>query len=281
VRRAELVGCLAALLGRSEPAPSVAAPPKSVLSARVLVAEDNLINQRVAQRTLELIGCTSEVVENGREALDAVLASTFDVVLMDCQMPEMDGFEASRQIRAHESGRRTPIIAMTAGISDDDRERCREAQMDAYITKPVTLEQLRETIARLIHPPAERASSEEPRVPPIEDVLDRHTLDELNVLGGGDAEFVRELVRLFNEQAPRYLEVARVALGVGDLLAVSKAAHSMKSSSGYLGARRLSELCRELEKVAREGDRAASARTIDALTAEYDVVRHALLAEIA
>jgi signal transduction histidine kinase/DNA-binding response OmpR family regulator len=279
VRAGELSGCLSALQERTEPV--VAAPPPALpqqLSARVLVAEDNPINQRVAQRTLELIGCRSDVVENGQEAVDAVLAGRFDVVLMDCQMPVLDGFEAARQIRAREVGRRTPIVAMTAGSGDSDRERCREAQMDAYITKPVSLETLRETIAKLLASAATVRASEPQPAWATEEVLDKSALDELNVLGGGDPEFVRELVVMFGEQVPRYLEVARVALDVGDLEAVSKAAHTMKSSSGYLGARRMAELCKQLELLAKDGDRPAVAHGIEALTAEYDAARHALLA---
>ena len=283
VRRSELVGCLSALQGRTE---SVAAPPLPLpipdkLTARVLVAEDNPINQRVAQRTLELLGCTSELASNGREAIDAVLRGGFDVVLMDCQMPVLDGFEAAREIRAREVGRRTPIVAMTASMADSDRERCREAQMDAYITKPVTLEQMRETIAKLTLSAREPENAAPvPQFDLPEAVLDRSALAELNVLGGGDPEFVRELVRLFGEQAPRYIEVARVALDVDDLQAVAKAAHTMKSSSGYLGARRVSELCKQLEQLARAGDKLAVSRAIEALTAEYDGARHALLAEV-
>jgi CheY-like chemotaxis protein len=277
VRQADLVGCLSALLGRSsEPAPSKEPMTPAKLSARVLVAEDDPINQRVAQRTLAMLGCESVVVESGDRAVEAVLDSRFDVVLMDVQMPVMDGFEAARAIRQRERGRRTPIVAMSASSSDADRERCREVQMDNYVTKPVSLDLLRDTILAVLRAPQDNDS----KVEPIEAVLDRAKLDELNVLGGGDAEFVRELVRMFNEQAPRYLEAARVALDVNDLVAVAKAAHTLKSSSAYLGARRLSELCKELEGVARGGDAQASARSLEVLTAEYDAVRIALAAEI-
>jgi two-component system sensor histidine kinase/response regulator len=280
VRQAELVGCLSALLGRSsEPAPAKEAPASPAkLSARVLVAEDDPINQRVAQRTLALLGCESVVVESGDRAVEAVLDSRFDVVLMDVQMPVMDGFEAARAIRQRERGRRTPIVAMSASSSDADRERCREVQMDHYVTKPVSLEQLRETILGVLRAPQANDNQAEPQ-PALEAVLDRGKLDELNVLGGGDPEFVRELVRMFNDQAPRYLEAARVAIDVKDLVAVGKAAHTLKSSSAYLGARRLSELCKELEAIAKGGDVQAGARGLEALTAEYDAVRIALAAE--
>jgi len=280
VRRAELVGCLSALLGRSEPLAPAAAPQPaaSTLDARVLVAEDNPINQRVALRTLQLLGCRVEVAEDGQQAVEAALGSAFDVVLMDCQMPVMDGFEATRQIRAREQGRRTPIVAMTAGISDDDRERCREVDMDGYITKPVTLEQLRDAIAKVIAPVQPAA---QPDATAAHDaVIERQALDELRDLGGDDPAFLRDLVQMFFEQAPRHIEVARVALGVGDLEAAGKAAHTLKSSSGYLGARRLAALCKHLEMRARAGDTAEVGRTIEALTAEYDAVRHALSSEV-
>ncbi len=281
VRQADLVGCLSALLGRSsEPTTQriaeQSAPAK--LSARVLVAEDDPINQRVAQRTLAMLGCEAVVVESGDRAVEAVLDSRFDVVLMDVQMPVMDGFEAARTIRQRERGRRTPIVAMSASSSDADRERCREVQMDNYVTKPVSLELLRDTILGVLRAPQDNDTQAEPTA--VDAVLDRAKLDELNVLGGGDPEFVRELVRMFSEQAPRYLEAARVALEVKDLVAVGKAAHTLKSSSAYLGAKRLSELCKELEGIARAGDAQASARLLEALTAEYDAVRLALAAEV-
>jgi two-component system, sensor histidine kinase and response regulator len=281
VRQADLVGCLSALLGRSSEPVTVKEPLviPAKLAARVLVAEDDPINQRVAQRTLALLGCECVVVESGDLAVQAVLDSVFDLVLMDVQMPVMDGFEAAAAIRQRERGRRTPIIAMSASSSDADRERGREVQMDSYVTKPVSLEQLRETIAGVLRSSQQSASEAPPPAQPAEAVLDKTKLDELNVLGGGDPEFVRELVRVFNEQAPRYLEMARVALEVQDLSSVSKAAHTLKSSSGYLGAQRLSDLCKELEAIARAKDGAGSARVLEALTAEYDAVRIALAVE--
>jgi CheY-like chemotaxis protein len=119
------------------------------LRARVLVAEDNLVNQKVAVRTLEMLGCDAEVAENGAVAVDAIQQSDFDIVLMDCQMPVLDGFAASQQIRELERGkRRTPIIAMTANAMQGDRERCLAAGMDDYVPKPVTLAELDATLRR-------------------------------------------------------------------------------------------------------------------------------------
>jgi CheY-like chemotaxis protein len=121
----------------------------SKLRARVLVAEDNLVNQKVAVRTLEMLGCDAEVAENGLLAVEAVRQSEFDIVLMDCQMPVLDGFGAAQQIRELERGsRRIPIVAMTANAMQGDRERCLAAGMDDYVPKPVTLNELDATLRR-------------------------------------------------------------------------------------------------------------------------------------
>lgn len=137
-------------------------PPKAAM--RVLVAEDNVINQRVASRMLSRIGCEPTVVPNGVDAVEQALSGDFDLVLMDCQMPEMDGFAATRAIRARSPGRRLPIIALTANAMQGDRERCLQAGMDDYLTKPMDLEQLAEALRRwatLSESPAEETEDTE------------------------------------------------------------------------------------------------------------------------
>jgi CheY-like chemotaxis protein len=124
------------------------------LNAHVLLVEDNTMNQLVATKVLEKLGVTTEVAENGRVALDAIANGTFDAVLMDCQMPEMDGYEATRQLRRREAtaGTHLPVIAMTAAAMEGDRDACIAAGMDDYITKPVRADELRAALARWIRP---------------------------------------------------------------------------------------------------------------------------------
>ncbi len=281
VRQVELGACLSAFVGRG-PVEPILVPIDDVplLTARVLVAEDNLVNQKVAQRTLELLSCPCTLVDDGQKAVEAALSGKFDIVLMDCQMPVMDGFEATLEIRAREGkGRRIPVIAMTASSGDGERDRCLAAKMDDYLSKPVTLDQLRMVLSRWSKPKSLSRMSMELRVSSSEEAIDRAVLEGLKALGGGDNDFVREMIELFLEQSPRNLEVMRAALDVGDLPAVSKAAHNMKSSSAYLGAKRLSELCGQVEAKARTSETTFVARGVEALTAEFDAVRRALLEE--
>ena len=136
--------------GEPHPADGAMIKPNMRFDARVLLAEDNTINQRVATKQLEQIGCNVTVVPNGREAIARVRAHKFDVVLMDCHMPDVDGFMATRAIRAEEAltGAHVPIIALTAAAMQHDHEACIEAGMDAYLTKPIAIHQLHAALAR-------------------------------------------------------------------------------------------------------------------------------------
>jgi len=281
VRQVDLAACLSAFVGRGPVEPLLApVDDLPLLSARVLVAEDNVVNQKVAQRTLDLLKCPCTVVPDGKQAVEAVLSGQFDIVLMDCQMPVMDGLEATREIRAREPrGRRIPVIAMTASNGESERERCLAAKMDDYLSKPVTVEQLRAVLTRWVRPKSMSRLSMEMRVSSTEEAIDRAVLAGLKALGGGDNDFVFEMIDLFLEHSPRNLEVMRAALDVGDLPAVAKAAHNMKSSSAYLGAKRLSELCGQVELKAHAREANFVARGVEALTAEFDAVRRALIEE--
>jgi two-component system, sensor histidine kinase and response regulator len=268
VRQTELFACLSALLSRAQSTRASEQSPAPVRATpRVLIADDDPISQRVLQRLLEQLGFASECVGDGAHALEKLAAARFDVVLMDCQMPWMDGFEAARRIRTQEQalGRRTCIVAMTASNADEDRRSSREAQMDGFLTKPVSLEQLHDELAR-----AQRESAE-PR-------FDTGRLDGLRLSRASSDGVVKAAIERFLEQAPRNLDAMRAALDVGDFAAVAKAAHNLESSSAYLGALRLSRLSFELEQLTR-GERVASVeRGLESVSAELDIVRRELSA---
>jgi CheY-like chemotaxis protein len=158
VQRARLRHTLAALAAPDREAPDWETPPTPAApqapTARVLLAEDNAVNQKLACKLLEKLGCRVVVAANGREALAMCQARTFDIVFMDCQMPEMDGYEATRRIRREESGRHTPVIALTANSMPGDREECLRAGMDAHLSKPIRPEELAAALARWLPAPA-------------------------------------------------------------------------------------------------------------------------------
>jgi len=163
---------------------------------RVLVAEDNPVNQKVIARILEKLGCSVDIVSNGREALDVVSRSPFHIVMMDCQMPEMDGFGATQALRARGEGeRRTPIIALTANSLHGDRERCLDAGMDDYISKPVKAEDVEMTLKRWIEQetPAHEEETEHTGGGSHLPVLDEETVLELYELANG-GDFVADLL---------------------------------------------------------------------------------------
>jgi CheY-like chemotaxis protein len=161
-----------ATLAAPTPEANVGGGPVWLSSPLVLVAEDSQINQIVAARSLERCGCRVEVVGDGREALKALGARRYDAVLMDCQMPDMDGYQATAELRRRESGaRRTPVIAMTAHAMDGDRKRCLDAGMDDYISKPMSFNSLSAVLARWIPAAPADAVSDAPRAPKPSAVL--------------------------------------------------------------------------------------------------------------
>ena len=264
-----------------------ARPPSSALPAprppdatlKVLLAEDNEVNRRVALRMLERLGYTADVAVNGHQVLECLERSAYDVVLMDVQMPEMDGLEASRAIcRRWPEPRRPRIIAMTAEAMEGDREICIAAGMDDYIAKPVNLELLRRALDACRPLAARHAAAEVASAPPTTpEPLDRSALLELREQLG-DAETVSTIVTTFLQSTPGLLATLRSAAGKGDAAEVRRAAHTLKSSSAMLGARALSAACAELERLSRLGDVGDAAARVAALDVLYADVRSALQA---
>ena len=221
-------------------------------SLRLLLAEDNAVNQRLAVSLLEKRGHRVVVAGNGREALAALDDGPFDAVLMDVQMPEMDGFEATAAIRARESatGAHTPIVAMTAHALKGDRERCLEAGMDAYVSKPLRPQELFDVLARLVPAAGEAGPSPAgPEAPPAAFDM-AAALERVD----GDLELMTELAGLFLGECPQRMEDIRRAIGERDGPGLERAAHYFKGSVGNFGARRAFEAAGRLERAGRDLD---------------------------
>ncbi len=232
---------------------------------RVLLAEDNVTNQKVAVKVLEKMGHRVDAVANGAEAIRALRSIPYDVVLMDVQMPEMDGLEATRHIREGRAGQhnaRIPVVAMTAHALKGDRERCLDAGMDDYVSKPIDPEELRKAVGRWS--PAESAGrAEAARAAAVEPpaksarkpVVDR---DALLVRLGGDEDLLREVVQIFLEDTPRQLEAMTRALAAQDGPTLRRLAHTLKGSSGTACATSLQAAALALETAAARGDFASA-----------------------
>jgi two-component system sensor histidine kinase/response regulator len=211
----------------------------------ILLAEDNPVNQKLAVRLLEKQGHTVVAVGNGQAALTAVAQQRFDLVLMDVQMPEMDGLEATAAIREHEhqSGRHIPIIAMTAHAMQGDRERCLAAGMDDYITKPMQATELYAAIERLLQ---DAATPDTPTVePPIDLASALSNVDE-------DTALLAEIVEVFLRDSPKQVAVLREAIDSRNAQRTERTAHGLKGALASLGAQAAHALAYELETLGRQ-----------------------------
>jgi PAS domain S-box-containing protein len=231
---------------------------------RLLLVEDNPVNQRVAQRVLQKLAADVTLANNGAEALERIAESSFDAVLMDCQMPVMDGFTATRRIRDAEragGGRRLPIIALTANVMSEDREHCISAGMDAHLGKPIEPAQLIDCLGRYL-----KAESASPEV----------DLTALRELTGGDTDFQRELLETFITSGDQCLADIRDAHRIGDLDTVRKRAHALKGASANIHAVGLAAAASSLENAVR----ANAADEIDVLVRELTDKLQAVNAEL-
>jgi two-component system sensor histidine kinase/response regulator len=258
VKQSELFDAIVAAIAPSEipcpPEPASSAGARDARPLRILLAEDSLVNQKLAVGLLQRRGHCVRVANNGREALAALETQSFDLVLMDVQMPEIDGLQATQALREREqsTGRaRVPVIAMTAHAMAGDRERCLAAGMDSYISKPIRSRDLFETMARVVEgitdsPQADGAAS-----------AAKTELDLAAMLQtvGGDRDLLREVAEAFLEEAPKLLDELRTATAEGDATSLARAAHTLKSSLRYLGAAELFEQAFVLETTGREGRR--------------------------
>jgi CheY-like chemotaxis protein len=252
---------------------AAAAPPAlQRLHGHVLLAEDNAVNEAVASAMLESFGLRVSLAKNGFEALEALAAQPFDLVLMDCQMPEMDGFEATRRLRQREREKgvaaeaRQPIVAVTANAIEGDRERCLAAGMDDYLSKPFNKADLHALLSRWLRPetradggaaPAAASAAEIPAEAVDAEFVDAAVLDRLAALQRpGKVGIVAQVVGLYLDNSSRSLAALREALSRHDLAAATQNAHNLKSSSGHVGATGLSGRFAAIERAARAGDAA-------------------------
>ncbi|NJN65694.1 MAG: response regulator [Chloroflexaceae bacterium] len=264
---------------------------------RILLAEDNTVNQKVALRLLEKLGYHADVASNGLEVLHALERRSYDVVLMDIQMPEMDGIEATRAIRARWDQSRQPrIVAMTAHAMEGMRESLIEAGMDDYVRKPIKLEELVAALKHVepslllapsvaarssISPSAQVGEPAEPGKPvqPAKltaEPVDFAVLEQLKTVMGRVQVFY-ELVNLYLEDTPELLSSLRQALEAGDIQVLVRSSHSLKSSSAQIGAMRLSRLSERLEALGRAGALEGAAPLIRMATDEFEQVRKVLM----
>ncbi|MBI5108511.1 MAG: response regulator [Rhodocyclales bacterium] len=265
-----------------QPPPPVPANLADSLPLKILVAEDNTVNQKVVQHLLAHLGYRADLVASGVEVLDALERQHYDVVLMDVQMPEMDGLEATRRLRARYAGDESPkVIAMTANAMPGDREKCLAAGVDAYVSKPVELNDIRAVLSAVASAPTPMPA---PRIE-AEDaapVIDRRRIDQLLELQDErKPTLVADVIELFFADSPQHLEKLAAAIAAGDAERVADCAHRYLSSIENLGARRMRTSCMAIEKIGRDGGVAGALAALDTLRAEYQLAHRELSAIVA
>ena len=290
IRQAQLYDVLSMVMGAPEAPPSPKGDRPLVTAhtlkeaeartrARLLLVEDNEVNQKVAARTLEKLGYRVDVSDDGEEAVEAVSRTDYAAIVMDVQMPNMDGYEATAEIRRRESesGKHTPIIAMTANALQGDRERALEAGMDDYVAKPVRAGELEEVLQRWVSVEEDGvgASGENGN----ENALDPAVLESLGDLAeAGEDSLVAELAGMFLEGADFYVDTLRKAVEEDDANSVREAAHALKSSSGSIGAYRVRETCTRLQEVAESRELNRAPELLERLEKELERARPELVA---
>jgi len=255
----------------SDPEDSRAAAPAQQL--RILLAEDSFVNQKLALGLLKKHGHEVVVANNGREAVELARAGDFDLILMDVQMPELDGLDATRAIRDGEqqTGGHIPIIALTAHAMKGDRERCLDVGMDGYVSKPVRARDLYFAIEDTMADYGRRAGRPAPPVEP--GVMD---WDQALEAVQGDRGLLQELTEIFLEEYPGLLTLARDAVAGSDARSLQRAAHSLKGSARLFGAQSVYDVCYELEKTAKDGSTEDARDSLEVLDRELEVLSKSL-----
>ena len=270
---------------------------KQQRTARILLAEDNITNQKVALSTLKKFGYTADVVRNGKEAIEAFKKIPYDIILMDCQMPGMDGYEATDKIRKWEKklkdgsvdcsdsnlesaagSKRVPIIAMTAHALKGDREKCLNAGMDDYIAKPIHPKKLCDVIERWLNEPETAHESEIVNESlPKDDIFDKNSfLDRLL----GDEDLAKEIIKGFIEDSLRQIGILKEAFDNRNPHVIHRQAHSLKGAAANISATALKELSNQIEIAGETGDLIKAASLIPKLDEQFEVLKKRLTIEL-
>ncbi len=290
VNEGELISTVARAIAPELPAdePEVQTPGRPVINARVLLAEDNPVNIEVAYEFLTAIGSDVHIVKNGRDAVSACATQGFDAVLMDCQMPDLDGLAATRLIREREEVQglaRMPIIAMTAHAYAEDRQRCLDAGMDDYLSKPFSERQLAAVLARWCAKSGP-AKSVEPAGTKADALvtgrlghgsLDGELLTSLRIARPG---LLERLIRTYLDHSTETVRTLRGALEADDMIALTMAAHSLKSASANVGAKALATACGALERTANEKKTEDLRRLVTEVEQRFEEACHDLNGEL-
>ncbi len=320
IKQSQLYNTLSDLLAREpikvQRAPFTLPEPQlhlaESLPLRILVAEDNRVNQKVVLHLLQQLGYRADVVDNGLEVLEALRRQPYDLVLMDVQMPEMDGLEASRSIcqeglatdgRWDACPTKPWIIAMTANVMQGDREACLEAGMDDYISKPIRKEELVQALLRYRGTEVQGSGGAgksgsggdkkregEATTPfntesgqgndatlSFSTPIDAKTLEAFAKTVGGEASnLLAQLINCYLEDAPKLLQAMGTAVSKQDAIALRQASHTLKASSAALGAIQLATLCKQLEAMSRAGEIAGASKIVVQIETEYETVKAAL-----
>jgi signal transduction histidine kinase/DNA-binding response OmpR family regulator len=287
IRRAQLKSALEYLLGkiqdawRPEPQNKPSAPAgdgeqRQSCVRRVLVVEDNPVNQQVALAMLQTLAIAADTASSGKAALEKLATTRYDAVLMDCQMPDLDGYATTQRYREWEllEGRpRTPVVALTANALSGDAEKCLAAGMDHYVSKPFSIEQLL-AVLELCAPAAGESAPDEQRTP---EILDAKTLERIRTMNAGTrSDLFARLAELYTSSSAAIVEALRIAAREGDTKGMMQAAHALKSSSANVGALSLAATCGELESAARGSKTQLASDLVESLVREHQEVLRAL-----
>lgn len=242
-------------------------------SRTILIVDDNPLNQKVAKRMVEKIGFESRCVCNGEEAVGAVKSESFAAVLMDCMMPVMDGFEATKQIRQWERGTwgHVPIVALTANALQGQDVKCLAAGMDFFLAKPITIEDLRLALEKLVGGESDLFQFRSPvSQAPRDELLDDDKLRALRQLTEeGRTDFLGEIADIFLEETPEMIADLKEVIDAGDFEMIHRAAQKLRGSCIDLGAKSMGAICAEIMELARRNQSDGDERRVESLVAEY------------